>query len=109
MKNSHHHRVELYYTVTDMQLQKLNSCFNEANSELLLCVACLSPDDSFAAFNKEKLLLLTLQLITLDNKLETYIIDKRSIDKFATLKGIGQIAEKVEMKNDIVYPLVIHW
>jgi hypothetical protein len=55
IKNSHHHRVELYYTVIDMQLQKLNSRFNETNSELLLCVACLSPDDMFASFNKEKL------------------------------------------------------
>jgi hypothetical protein len=55
INNSHHHRVELYYTVIDMQLQELNSRFNEANSELLLCVACLSPDDMFASFNKEKL------------------------------------------------------
>jgi hypothetical protein len=42
-----------------MQFQELNSHFNEANSELLHCVACLSPDDPFVAFNKEKLLRLT--------------------------------------------------
>ena len=54
-KNSHHYRVELYYTIIDMQLQELNSRFNEANSELLHCVACLCLDDSFVAFNKEKL------------------------------------------------------
>jgi hypothetical protein len=56
MKNLHHYRVELYYTVIDMQLQELNSRFNEASFELLLCVACLSPEDLFASFNKEKLL-----------------------------------------------------
>jgi hypothetical protein len=76
MKNSHHYRVALYYIIIDMQLQELNSCFNEANSELLLCVACLSPNDIFASFNKEKLLRLDqfylndfsiVQLITLDN------------------------------------------
>jgi hypothetical protein len=76
MKNSYHYRVELYYTIIDMQLQKLNSRFNEANSKLLRCVACLSPDDSFAAFNKEKLLRLaqfypndfsTVQLTTLND------------------------------------------
>jgi hypothetical protein len=116
MKNSHHYRVELYYTVIDMQLQELNSRFNEASSELLLCVACLSPDDMFASFNKEKLIRLAqfypndfsaVQLITLDNQLETYIFDMRSSDEFATLKGIGQLAEKlVEMKKDVVYPLV---
>jgi hypothetical protein len=116
MKNYLYYRVELYYTVIDMQLQKLNSRFNEANSELLLCVACLSPDNLFVAFNKDNILRLAqfypndfsaVQLITLDNQLETYIIDMCSSEEFATLKGIGQLAEKmVEMKKDIVYPLV---
>jgi hypothetical protein len=116
MKNLHHYRVELYYSVIDMQLQELNSRFNEANFELLLCVSCLSPDDLFASFNKEKLLrlaqfypndFLAFQLVTLDNQLETYIFDMRSSDEFATLKGIGQLAEKlVETKKDVIYPLV---
>jgi hypothetical protein len=70
----------------------------------------------FASFNKDKLLRLaqfypndfsTIQLITLDNQLDTYIFDMRSSDEFATLKGIGQLAEKlVKMKKDVVYPLV---
>jgi hypothetical protein len=116
MKNSHHYCVELYYTVIDMQFQELNSHFNEASSELLLCVACLSLDDMFASFNNDKLIclaqfypndFLAVQLITLDNQLETYIFDMCSSDEFATLKGIGQLAEKlVEMKRDVVYPLV---
>jgi hypothetical protein len=39
--------------------------------------------------------------------LKTYIIDMRSSEEFATLKGIGQLAKKmVEMKKDITYPLV---
>ncbi|XP_059461871.1 uncharacterized protein LOC132190854 [Corylus avellana] len=72
-------------------------------------------DDLFVSFNKENLLRLaqlysndfsTVQLITLDNQLETYIFDKRSSDEFATLKGIGQLAEKlVETKKDVIYPL----
>jgi hypothetical protein len=76
----------------------------------------LSPDDLFAAFNKDNILRLAqfypndfsaIQLMTLDNQLETYIIDMRSSEEFATLKGIGQLAEKmVEMKKDITYPLV---
>jgi hypothetical protein len=116
MKNYLYYRVELYYTVIDMQLQKLNSRFNEANSELLLCVACLSLDDLFATFNKDNILRLAqfysndfsaVQLITLDNQLETYIIDMRSSEEFAKLKGIGELFEKmVEMKKYIVYLLV---
>jgi len=99
-----------------MQLQELNNRFNETNAELLLCVACLSPDDTFANFNKEKLLHLAqfypndfsaVQLITLYNQLTTYIINMRSTDEFATLKGIGELAKKmVEMKKDIMHPLV---
>ena len=99
-----------------MQLQEFNSRFNEASSELLLCVACLSPNDLFASFNKEKLLCLAqvypndfsaVKLITSNNQLETYILDMRSTDEFATLKGIGQLVEKlVKMKKDVVYPLV---
>jgi hypothetical protein len=116
MKNYLYYRVELYYTVIDMQLQKLNSRFNEANSELLLCVACLSLDDLFATFNKDNILRLSqfysndfsaVQLITLDNQLEKYIIDMRSSEEFAKLKGIGELFEKmVEMKKYIVYLLV---
>jgi hypothetical protein len=116
MKISHHYGVELYYTVTDMQLQEFSSCFNEANSELLLCVACLSLDDLFTGFNKDNILCLAqfypndysaVQLINLDNQLETYNIDMCSSEEFATLKGIGQLAEKmVETKKYIIYPLV---
>jgi len=46
----------LYYTVIDLHIQELNNLFTVANIELLLCVACLNLSDSFAAFNKEKLL-----------------------------------------------------
>ena len=54
--NLYHYQVELFYVVIDMQLQKLNSRFTEVNTELLLCVACLNPCDSFIAFDKQKLL-----------------------------------------------------
>jgi len=74
MKNSHHYQVEPFYIVIDMQLQELNSCFE--NYELLLCVACLNPNNLFSAFNKEKLIQLaqlypsdfsTVQVSFLDN------------------------------------------
>ena len=54
--NLHHYRVELFYTVIDMQLQELNNRFSEANTYLLLCMACLNPSNSFVAFDKEKLI-----------------------------------------------------
>ncbi|KAJ8768088.1 hypothetical protein K2173_021028 [Erythroxylum novogranatense] len=48
--------LELFYTVIDMQLQELNNRFNEVNTKLLICVACLNPSDSFYAFDKQKLI-----------------------------------------------------
>ncbi|KAJ0964830.1 hypothetical protein J5N97_025968 [Dioscorea zingiberensis] len=114
--NLHHYRVELFYTVVDMQLQELNNRFNELNMELLLCVASLSPCDSFAAFDKGKLIRLAqfypsefseTGLHVLDNQLETYVIDLRSHDEFKSLKGINELSIKlVETKKHIVYPLV---
>ena len=116
MTNLHHYRVGLFYTVIDMQLQELNSHFTEANTELLLCVACLNPDDTFSAFDKQKLIRLAefypnefsaVELSILDDQLETYIVDMRSSNEFSQVKGISDLAQKmVEKKRDIVYPLV---
>ena len=39
-----------------MQLQELNNHFSKANTDLLLCMACLNPSDSFVALDKEKLI-----------------------------------------------------
>ncbi|CAN1185007.1 Zinc finger MYM-type protein 1 [Linum perenne] len=52
----HHFQVEVFYTVIDMQLQEINNSFDEVNCQLLLSMACLHPHNSFAAFNKEKLM-----------------------------------------------------
>ena len=51
--NLHHYRVELFYTVIDLQLQELNNYFLEADTDLLLCMACLNPSNSFVTFDKE--------------------------------------------------------
>ena len=54
--NLHHYCVELFYTVIDIQLQEFNNRFSETNTDLLLCMACLNPVNSFVDFNKEKLI-----------------------------------------------------
>ncbi|XP_031256009.1 uncharacterized protein LOC116113999 [Pistacia vera] len=114
--NLHHYRVELYYAILDMQLQELNSSFNEVNIELLLCFACLCPNDSFAAFDKQKLIRLAefypkdfsaTKLMALEIQLEVYIMDMRSSIEFLELEGIGDLAKKlVETKKHNVYTLV---
>ncbi|ESR36894.1 hypothetical protein CICLE_v10029993mg, partial [Citrus x clementina] len=114
--NLHRYRVELFYVVLDMQLQELNNRFNESNTELLICLACLCPNDLFAAFDKEKLLRLAefypkafsaIDLIALEMQLNVYIMDLRSSAEFSELKGIGELARTmVKTKKDKVYPLV---
>ena len=79
-------------------------------------MACLNPCDSFIAFEKQKLLRLAqfypqdfspIELMILNDQLETYIIDMRSSSEFSELKGISDLAQKmVETKRHIVYPLV---
>ncbi|XP_057988928.1 uncharacterized protein LOC131172001 [Hevea brasiliensis] len=48
-----------------------------------------------------------LELMALDNQLETYIIDVCSNDEFSTIKGIGGFTQKfVQTKKNLAYPLV---
>ncbi|KAI0516329.1 hypothetical protein KFK09_009001 [Dendrobium nobile] len=116
MTNLYHFRVEIFYTVLDMQLQELNNRFTEVNTELLLCMTCLNPNNKFHAFNKDKLIRMTqfypadfslLDQAVLENQLDTYIMDMRSDDQFTPLKDIGSLAEKmIQNKKDIIYPIV---
>ncbi|CAL2267579.1 unnamed protein product [Prunus armeniaca] len=112
----HYYRVDFVYEVIALQLQELNSRFNEANTELLLFLACLSPNDSFSSFDKQKLIRLaqlypndfsTQELEVLKDQLQTYIDDMHSNTNFSELQGIAALAKKlVETKKDRAYPLV---
>jgi len=51
----HHFHIGVFNIVIDWQLNELDYCFSEANTELLLCVACLDPNNVFAAFDKQNL------------------------------------------------------
>ncbi|XP_025630197.1 uncharacterized protein [Arachis hypogaea] len=99
-----------------IEVLELNNRFTEVNTELLLCIACLNPSDSFFAFDKEKLLRLaefyphefsSTQLLALDSQLENFILDMRLDDQFSNINGISGLSQKlVETKKHVVYPLV---
>ncbi|CAN1340134.1 Zinc finger MYM-type protein 1 [Linum perenne] len=99
----HHFQAEVFYTVIDMQLQEINNRFDEVNYQFLLSMACLSPQDSFKAFDKDKL----MQLATfypnefppnamkfLGHNLNSYICDLPFDDRFKNLKGVDELAKK---------------
>ena len=114
--NLYHYRVELFYTVIDMQLQELNNRFSEANTDLLLCMACLNPSNSFVAFDKEKFIHLTkfyssnflrTYILALDSQLQNYIFNMCSKDFFLELQGVSELVEKlVSIRKHETYPLV---
>ena len=54
--NLHHYCVELFYIIINMQIQELNNHFSEANTDMLFCMTCLNPSNSFIAFDKENLI-----------------------------------------------------
>ena len=111
--NLHHYRVDLFNVTINRQLQELDNRFTKINTRLLLCATCLSPSDLFFAFDREKLIrfarfypieLLVVDVMVLNNQLETYVIDMCFDPKFLNIKEIGHLAEKlVKMKKNIMY------
>ena len=66
-----------------MRIQELNNRLNEINIELLFYLSCSGPNESFFAFDKQKLVRFTQfypkkisarDLMTLEIQLETYIM-----------------------------------
>ncbi|XP_022883585.1 uncharacterized protein LOC111400400 [Olea europaea var. sylvestris] len=114
--NLHHFRVDFFYAIIDMQIQELNDRFSEVNSNLLLCVACLCPDNSFSAFNKDRLIQLCeyypkdfkpIEILALKEQIQTYIIDMRTHKDFEGLQGLSDLTKTlVVTKKHEVYPLV---
>ena len=114
--NLHHYRIEQFCIVIDMQLQELNNRFSEVNTDLLLCMACLNPSNSFVAFDKKKLIRLAkfypsdflgIDILALDFKLQNYIFDMCNNFLFLELRGVSEFAEKlVNIRKHETYPLV---
>nr|XP_040245739.1 uncharacterized protein LOC109783366 [Aegilops tauschii subsp. strangulata] len=114
--NRHHYEVDCFNDVIDWLLQELDNRFNEKNSELLVCSAALSPNESFHDFNLEHLMSLAKlypkdfddgELRDLRHHLHLYIADVRADDRFSGLSNICELSQKmVETRKHIVYPLV---
>ncbi|EOA25911.1 hypothetical protein CARUB_v10019292mg [Capsella rubella] len=80
--NLHHYKANCFYTIIDLQLQEFNDRFTEVNTDLLICMASLSPLDSFQEFNREKLVRLAKfypddfnygEVLSLEQHLDIYI------------------------------------
>nr|XP_009788699.1 PREDICTED: uncharacterized protein LOC104236477 [Nicotiana sylvestris]XP_016481050.1 PREDICTED: uncharacterized protein LOC107802121 [Nicotiana tabacum] len=118
---SHHLRVELFYVVIDLQLLELISRFDVVSSNLLPGMASLNPANSFANFEKERIITLVkhypdefgeLKFRDLSHQLDTFIWHMQHSDPgFSDLKGIGDLAKAFVEANlvetySLVYLLV---
>ncbi|XP_074292888.1 uncharacterized protein LOC141619769 [Silene latifolia] len=111
--NLHRYRVEIYTCVIDKQVEELKSRFDEKSKELLKCMACLSPENVFASFNKLKLVNLTefypkdfttVDIMRLGDQLDIYYRDMKNDSSFHNLKNLGELSVKlVETRKHIVY------
>ncbi|GAA0185042.1 hypothetical protein LIER_32330 [Lithospermum erythrorhizon] len=98
--NLHHYKNDCFLNILDVQMKELNKRFDVENTELLHCVACLSPFFKFMAFDVDKLMRMTELYPTdfldevessLHNQLDNYIEDVRDVARFQELKGIGDL------------------
>ncbi|XP_061368801.1 uncharacterized protein LOC133311724 [Gastrolobium bilobum] len=100
----HHFKVDIFYAVIDTQLQELDDRFSEVSSNLLECMACLNPCNSFSAFDKNKLCEFAgyypsdfdlNDFVMLEYQLDTYIFDMQSDPDFLNLQGIADLAKRM--------------
>jgi hypothetical protein len=101
LMNYHRFKVDMFSGVIDRQLKELDDRFDEVNTELLICMSSFSPKDSFATFDKEKLIKLAkfypkdfsmIDLRRLSFQLGNFIIDVRGDDRFSTVKTIVELS-----------------
>ncbi|XP_013745323.2 uncharacterized protein LOC106447920 [Brassica napus] len=100
------------------ELMEFNDRFDEVNTELLGCIASLSPSDSFREFDHLKVMRLSefypedfshMERMTLEHQLGLYIDNIREDERFANLKNLGDLAcMMVETKKHLSHPLV-YW
>ncbi|XP_059310916.1 uncharacterized protein LOC132062349 [Lycium ferocissimum] len=118
---SHHLRIEIFCAVIDVQLQELNDRFDVASSDLLLGMGSLNPINSFANFDKGRIMTLAkcypdefdeVRIRDLSYQLDTFIFHMRSGNpKFSNLQGIRDLAKALVEANlvdtySLVYLLV---
>ena len=79
----------------------MNNRFTELSSELLMCISCLDPRNSFSKFNNSRLLRLAelypedfsiFDRMELKEQLKTYIFEMKRNENFSNLDGIGSLS-----------------
>ncbi|CAM8920402.1 unnamed protein product [Rhodiola kirilowii] len=114
--NDSHFRIDIYYQVIDRIGQEMENRFSESTTELLTCVGCLDPKNSFSKFNNLKIIRLAelypqdfsrCALMELEEELKGWIHEMRENEKFSTLQDMGEVARKMaKIGYHTAFPLV---
>ena len=112
----HYYHVEIFIAAIDAITSKMNHRFNEVSSELLVCMSCLDPRDSFSKFVVDKLVRLAeiyaddftmADRLLLRNQLQIFILNVRRSTEFQGCGDVAKLAEKmVETGKNRTFPLV---
>lgn len=112
----HHFRVVIFYQVVDRIGQEMENRFSESSTELLLCVACLDPKNSFAHFDLSKVVRLAelypqefspSDRMELKEELNMWLSEMKRNEAFSQLQNVGDLAKKmVVIGFDKSFPLV---
>jgi hypothetical protein len=112
----HHFHNGIFIVVIDQVLVEFNNRFPEKSTQLLGCIACLDPKDSFANFDLEKLIELSkiydadfsdYERTCLMDQLLLFIDEVRNDDGFRDCNDLGHLATKmVKTDRHICFSLV---
>ena len=85
-------------------MAEMDHRFNEVSSELLVCMSCLDPSNSFSKFDVQKLVRLAeiytadftiADCLLLRNQLQTFILNVRRSDEFSECRDLAKVAQKM--------------
>ncbi|KAH7663595.1 Ribonuclease H-like protein [Dioscorea alata] len=112
----HHYHAEIFIVVIDLLNAEMNNRFSESSTELLRCIACLDPRNSFSKFDHGMLVRLaqiysddfsTSDYLILKEQLRIYIHDVRRNSDFSSCHDVASLAVKmVQTDKHLTFPLV---
>jgi hypothetical protein len=112
---------EIFNVLHDQIIVELNNCFAERSTQLLRCIACLDPRNSFANYNEDKLVDLanmydadfyTYEVtFVLKKQLYSFIHEARADPHLMNFNDFGHLSMKMVLSNmhtnfPLVYRLV---
>ncbi|KAH6825249.1 hypothetical protein C2S53_002341 [Perilla frutescens var. hirtella] len=114
--NLRYYRVDIFNQVVDLIIQEMGNRFSEVSTELLGCIACLDPRNSFVQFNIDRLTrladldpkdFLQSDYLYLPQQLSNFIANVRYDSQFYAITNLGSLArEMVRTDKHSVFPLI---